>query len=206
MMFDEADAFVALPGGFGTLEELFEMVRNKIFISFLFHSLFPSTSTDKSSTLSNSSCTSFPPPPPLTLSLSSDHLAAARLPHQARRRPQLFRLLRQAPQLLRRRGLVGLCGSGVEGDRRRRSECGGLAGRARGAQAAAARDPAELDAFDVRGGHELRLRLCGDSFQSLLRFFLPLLCKKPSFFPLFFSLSFHRFRSSKRQKRARRHG
>lgn len=26
MMFDEADAFVALPGGFGTLEELLEMV------------------------------------------------------------------------------------------------------------------------------------------------------------------------------------
>ena len=27
MMFDEADAFIALPGGFGTLEELLEMVR-----------------------------------------------------------------------------------------------------------------------------------------------------------------------------------
>jgi hypothetical protein len=26
-MFDEADAFIALPGGFGTLEELLEMVR-----------------------------------------------------------------------------------------------------------------------------------------------------------------------------------
>lgn len=29
MMFDEADAFVALPGGFGTLEELLEMVRER---------------------------------------------------------------------------------------------------------------------------------------------------------------------------------
>jgi predicted Rossmann-fold nucleotide-binding protein len=26
MMFEEADAFIALPGGFGTLEELLEMV------------------------------------------------------------------------------------------------------------------------------------------------------------------------------------
>lgn len=29
-MFEEADAFIALPGGFGTLEELLEMVKKRI--------------------------------------------------------------------------------------------------------------------------------------------------------------------------------
>jgi predicted Rossmann-fold nucleotide-binding protein len=36
MIFDEADAFVALPGGFGTLDELLEMVRRREIEGFLF--------------------------------------------------------------------------------------------------------------------------------------------------------------------------
>ena len=201
-MFDEADAFVALPGGFGTLEELFEMVRKRdsendfiyLFIYFLFI-----VSRPASSPTSKKKKKKLLPRFLLLLLLPvllSDHLAAARIPHQARRRPQLRGLLRQAPQLLRRHGLLRLRRAGVEGDRRRRPERGRPAGRAGGAQAAAARGSPERDAFHVRGGVELRL--CGFHFK-FTAFFLSFLWKKQgrylsflffsccSFLPLFIS-------------------
>ena len=55
-MFDEADAFVALPGGFGTLEELFEMVRKKRKL-FLFSSFSLPSTRQKLNSLAL-----FPPP------------------------------------------------------------------------------------------------------------------------------------------------